>query len=507
MNKAIMEICRPGSAAETREMAQESWLIGREQGDLIMNDPLVSSRHARLELGPGSLRYTDLGSTNGSYMGSSSERLASPIELKDGDVIRLGSSIIKITNVPPPAVPSGTVLMDSPASLVAMPVRPAGLAPAPIPALQPQPPQPQPMAAPGQAVAGAIQPHGPDADAPPSAYSHPGQPVRHSYPLASRDAGLGTAVGLLMKTLPYAMARFGILLAFSVATIIWFVLTGGGAIFLASKVELLGWIWAGGGMVVYGWAWWFVIRYFMYLLKAGHIAVLTELLTKNRIGNGEKGMFAYGTEVVKSRFGQVNAMFALDLLIHGVVRAFNRTLDFITGLLPIPGLSSLIGVINSILYAATTYIDETLFSYNLARGDDNVWRSSRDGLIYYAQNAREVLKTGVWIVVLDKVLTVVVWVVMLAPAFVISYLMPSSLASWGTIISFAIAVLFASNIRGAFLKPLFLIMVMTRFHTCVQDQAIDEVWDQRLTAASDKFRKIKDRALEPTSGQPAPAAA
>jgi len=163
----------------------------------------------------------------------------------------------------------------------------------------------------------------------------------------------------------------------------------------------------------------------MYLLKAGHIAVLTELITKNGIANGDKGMFAYGTEVVKSRFGQVNAMFALDLLIHGVVRAFNRTLDFVTGLLPIPGPSSLMASVNSILYAATTYIDETLFSYNLA--------------------------------------------------------------------------------RGAFLKPLFLIMIMTRFHVCVQNQPIDETWDEMLSNASDKFRQIKARALEATAGHPAPA--
>ena len=51
-------------------------------------------------------------------------------------------------------------------------------------------------------------------------HGHPAQAVRHSYPLAIEDAGLSTAVGLLMKTMPYALARFGILLAVSVGTII-----------------------------------------------------------------------------------------------------------------------------------------------------------------------------------------------------------------------------------------------------------------------------------------------
>jgi len=179
----------------------------------------------------------------------------------------------------------------------------------------------------------------------------------------------------------------------------------------------------------------------------------------------------------------------------------------IAGLLPIPGLSSVMAVVNSIIYAATTYIDETMFSYNLARGDDNVWRSSKDGLIYYAQNAKEVLKTGVWIVVLDKLLTVVAWVVMLVPAFIITYLLPQSLAGWGGTFAFVIAILFASNIRGAFLKPLFLAMVMTKFHVCVEGQPINETWDERLTTASKKFQEIKDKALGVGTGQQQPATA
>ncbi len=328
-----------------------------------------------------------------------------------------------------------------------------------------------------------------------SPYSHPDQPVRHTYPLSIRNASTNTAIALLMKTLPYAIVRFGILVAFSVATIIWYVIVFGGAAFLSHKVTFMGYIWAIGGIAVYGWAWWFVIRYFLYLLKAGHIAVLTELITKNSIANGEKRMFQYGIESVKSRFGQINVMFGLDLLIHGVVRAFNRSLDFVASLLPIPGLSSVMSIVNSVIYAATTYIDETMFSYNLARGDNNLWRSSKDGLIYYAQNAREVLKTSVWIVVLDKVLSVAVWVVMLAPAFIITYILPSSLTGWGGTFAFVVAILFAANIRSAFLKPLFLTMVMIKFHISVENQPIDETWDSRLTSVSGKFQEIREKAL------------
>lgn len=328
-----------------------------------------------------------------------------------------------------------------------------------------------------------------------SLHSHPDAPVRHSYPLAIEEAGFGNALSLLTRTLPYALVRFGILLGFSVVTIIWFVLVLGGASLLGAKVHPwigMGWLIAGLG--VYGYAWWFVVRYALYLIQAGHVAVLTELVTSGQIANGSIGMFEYGRRVVTDRFGQVNLLFALDLLIKGVVHAFNRTLDWIAHLLPIPGLQSIVGIVNAIVRAATTYIDETIFSYNLARGDDNPWRSSKDALIYYAQNSKEILKTAIYVVVLDKVLTAVVWVVMLAPAFLMLAVLPAAAKPGGFIGGLVIAALFASNVRQAFLKPLFLVMVMTKFHVVVRSQPINLEWDARLSGLSSKFQDIKDKA-------------
>lgn len=331
-----------------------------------------------------------------------------------------------------------------------------------------------------------------------SSHSHPSRPVRHSYPLAIQHAGFANAFALVMRTLPYAIVRFGILLAFSVATIIWFIATFGIGGWLGGKIHPwvgVGWMIAGLG--VYGWVWQMIVRYALYLIQAGHIAVLTELVTKGEIGNGSEGMFSYGKRVVTERFGQVSVLFALDLLIRGVVHAFNRTLDWIAHLLPIPGLQSIVSIVNAVVKAATTYIDETIFSYNLARGDENVWRSSKDALIYYSQNSKEILKTAAWVVVLDKVLTAVAWIVMMAPAFILVGILPASgFGGFVKIAGLVIAALFASNIRQAFLKPIFLVMVMTKFHVLVHNQPINLEWDGRLSSVSSKFTEIKNKAGE-----------
>lgn len=316
--------------------------------------------------------------------------------------------------------------------------------------------------------------------------------VRHHYPLSIRDASLGTAMKLFARTLPYALVRFGILVGVSIATIVWGVATFGGAGWLGDKIHpAAGWIWLGAGLGGAGWLWTFIVRYGLYLIKCGHVAVLTELVMSGKIGNGSEGMFAYGKRVVRERFVQVNVLFAMDRLVDGVVRAFNNTLDWVAGLLPIPGMDGLMKIVKAILFSASTYVDETIFSYLLARKETNPWQGGQDGLIYYCQNAKPVLKTAIWVVVLDKVLTVVLWGLMLAPALLVTHLIGGAAGGW----ALAIAVLFAANARSAFLEPLFLVMVMTTFHVAAEGQPINAEWDARLSSVSAKFKQIKEKAL------------
>src|ERR1051326_2966245 len=72
----------------------------------------------------------------------------------------------------------------------------------------------------------------------------PPEPVRHNYSLAVRDYGLTTALSLLVRSFPYALARFAILLGGAVACIIWIVIAFGGAAWLANHIAgAFGFVW------------------------------------------------------------------------------------------------------------------------------------------------------------------------------------------------------------------------------------------------------------------------
>ncbi|MCC6933160.1 MAG: hypothetical protein IT292_07895 [Deltaproteobacteria bacterium] len=329
-------------------------------------------------------------------------------------------------------------------------------------------------------------------------YSHPDLAVRHSYPVIFKEEGFMAAFNLCMKTLPYMLMRIGAYLAFTIAAVIWAALCFGIAYLFSGKDDK-----GGGGVIFFiiaigapaGIFYW-LKQYVLYMLKAGHVAVLTKLITVGELPAGINQV-EYGKKIVTERFAQTNVMFALDSIVTGVARAFNGTLDWISNILPIPGMDSIMNVVHKIVDNATTFIDETIMSYTLARGDENVWRSSADGLVYYAANVKPILKTAVTALVIEYVITGIVFLIALIPAYIISWMLPGDLSSFAWVIAIPIT----AGVRAAILHPIFLVMVALTFHKNAQNQPINLDLDQVLTKVSDKFTKLKGKIME--SAKPA----
>jgi hypothetical protein len=321
----------------------------------------------------------------------------------------------------------------------------------------------------------------PNAGAPPP-------PGANRFALHVRDASFTTALGLVLQTLPYALARFAVLFAASLITVLWFLITFGVGAWLSDHIaNLFGAAWMLLGVCGFGFAWWSVVRYGLHLISCGHVAVLTELITCGQIGNGTESMFAYGRTIVVQRIGQESLLFGLNMTVRGIINSLHNTLDWIADSMPVPGLESLANLATMIIRAATRYLDKVIFSYSLARADRDAWTAAREGLIYYGQNAKPILKTSVWVVVLERVLTVVLWVFLLLPAAALTAMLPHSMRESGALVTLVIAAMLAGCLRGAFMKPIFLTMIMIRFHTLIENQAVDPAWDAQLSGISSQF--------------------
>jgi len=304
---------------------------------------------------------------------------------------------------------------------------------------------------------------------------------------------LREALGLLLKTTPILWVRLGSYALLGVGLLVYFAVAGGLA-------WLLGQLWSVLGIIVFiaafGGAWglvrW-VTRYYFYLLKAAHAAVMTEFILHDRGPSGSQ--IEYGKEQVISRFKDTSIMFAIDQVLDAVVKGFNRTFTNVTDFLPLPGMDALQQFVRRVSRFSTTYIDEAILSRAYAHREANVWAVAKDGVILYAQCWKPILANAVALTLLSYVEFFVFLVLLGLPAVAVAALVPSLSLPLG------IGVLVGAWMLKLALADAFaLAATLLAYHRSTERMEPDPMWQARLEQASDRFRELKQKAAEVVSG-------
>lgn len=308
------------------------------------------------------------------------------------------------------------------------------------------------------------------------------------------DFSISDALGLMRKTAPFVIFRvivyFGIAAAFVIVTgtgagIGWGVGALGDEGFKANTVfygGLFGFS-ATAGVIF------FLRDYLLYLVKAGHVAVMVEIMQGGQVPDG-RGQIDYASSVVKERFGQASALFALDQLIKGVVNAVTGLMQGILAFLPIPGLSNIMGAVRAYLKVAVGLVDEVILAHAIRTKSDNPWTSAQEALVLYAQNAKPMLINAAWLTAISYGLALVVFVLMLAPAAAIVYLLPGAWSAGG----FVFAILFAWAVKAALIEPFAIACLLQVFFKVTEGQVPNPEWEAKLAGATDKFKQLGQRA-------------
>lgn len=300
---------------------------------------------------------------------------------------------------------------------------------------------------------------------------------------------LGEALGLLGKTLPFIWLRLGSYLALYAALAVYFAIVGGLAWMLGRLWEPLGFIVfllaIGGGWGIVQW----VTRYYFYLLKAAHTAVMTEFIVHGKAPEG--GQVAYGKQQVTERFRDTSIMFAIDVLVDGAVKAFVRTFARVASILPIPGLGSLTRLLERVAVASTTFVDEAVLSRAYARREQNVWAVARDGVILYAQAWQPILANAVVLALLGYVQYLLFVIVLAIPALALGAVFTGA----GAVLAILVFV-GAWMLKLALADAFALAATLLAYHRTTADLTPNAEWQAKLEGASDKFRELGRKAAE-----------
>jgi hypothetical protein len=307
-----------------------------------------------------------------------------------------------------------------------------------------------------------------------------------------KDFSFNQVLGLMSKTAPFLFFRFliyfGITLAFVIASGV-----GAGIGFGLGMIAdngPAGGMW--GGLAGFGLAaavMFFIREYLLYLVKAGHIAVLVELVEGREIPGG-KGQIEYARQQVQERFTTSSVLFGLDQLIKGILKAFNRTFLSIAAIVPIPGTAGVMKIANTIITLSLTYLDEVILAYLMKTRADNPWASSRTALILYAQNYTRFLKNAVWLALFIWASTFVVFLVVLAPAALLVGLFPGTAGP----LTLVVALVFAWGIKQAVIEPIGMTALMQVYFKVTEGQTANPEWEEKLMRVSSKFSELKNKA-------------
>jgi hypothetical protein len=299
-----------------------------------------------------------------------------------------------------------------------------------------------------------------------------------------------STIDLIKRTLPFIYMRIAVYVGFAVVALLFLgvmlaigAAMGAGATgFLVIIVSFVV-VWVGLKAVE---------KYVLYLVKAGHVAVLTQLLLNNNTIPEGKSQIEYGKEQVVNSFGTTSIFFAIDRLVHGAVKQIQTWMMRAGELLQsIPAAKFIIGFISRVLGVVINYVDEAVLSYILVRRPygESPWKSAADGVLLYALSWKNLLKSAVGIVIFILVLWWGVFFLTLFPLMGLASILTDNTEGFNALSALA-AIIVASVVKRALADPIATVAMIKAYYEAIQNQQPSTEWHGHLLNVSSKYREL-----------------
>ena len=256
---------------------------------------------------------------------------------------------------------------------------------------------------------------------------------------------------------------------------------------------------SGGLLLVLGLIWYIltygvfraVMHYMGYMIKAAHIAVVSEAVTTGVIPDN---MVHVGKEMVKRRFAASNVYIVLDKLVGGAVKQLQRTVGSVGNLLSdVPGMSSIVNILQMFIGIALGYIDECCLGYTFYKKDDKAFKAGCDGVVIYFQNTKHLLKSAVGTTAIVIGLSFVAWLV---PFIIFGLLFGLFGMPFAWLFSALVSIIVAAAIKSAFIDSYMMVKTMVAYMSVAPSTQITfDIYD-KLSKLSGKFKELFTRAKQ-----------
>ncbi len=279
------------------------------------------------------------------------------------------------------------------------------------------------------------------------------------------------------KTIKFVWLKLALGGALVLFSLITFAITM--AIAVWTNLAFLLYFWIIFDMVVCIW----VSRYMGYMLKAGHVAVVSTAVATGQV---PEKVFETGKDLVTQRFGTSNVYFVVDGLVSGAVSQLQKglqTVDRIFG--NIPGISAVVSFLQLFVKIALGYVDECCLGYTFIHPEQSAFKSAADGVVIYFQNWKKLLK--------NAALTAVIVIGLSFAAFLVPFLVLVPIfkaIEAPAFIAFLLALLIAWVLKSAFVDSFMMVKMMVSYMEVAPTTEITFDLYGKLCKLSAKFKEL-----------------
>lgn len=237
-----------------------------------------------------------------------------------------------------------------------------------------------------------------------------------------------------------------------------------------------------------------VMHYMGYLIKAAHIAVVAEAVTTGVI---PENMVQVGKDMVKSRFATSNVYIVLDKLVGGAVKQLQKTVGSVGSMLgDIPGIGSIVNILQMFIGIALGYIDECCLDYTFYKKDEKAFKAECDGVVIYFQNTKHLLKSAVGTTAIVIGLSFVAWLI---PFIIFGLIFGAIGVPFAWLFASLIAIIIAVAIKSAFIDSYMMVKTMVSYMSVAPSTQITfDIYD-KLCKLSSKFKQLFTKSKEETA--------
>lgn len=244
----------------------------------------------------------------------------------------------------------------------------------------------------------------------------------------------------------------------------------------------------------------FIGEYVFYRLKAGHIALMTEIISEGRFPSGiSQTKWARGH--VLHYFKGVGLLAEVRQMLREILRAMNRTLFDSSTVLPVPGMEGGMRCARRIVDVSQGYIEEALIAHAFKARHENPFTAIRTALVLYCQSWKVVLGDAVSLTLLSYGFTLLATVVFLVPLGFLAHGVDHHAII--RFILFAIGVFMGFSAKWAFFDPIACAAIALTFLKESELLTPDPAWEDRIESVAAQFKELKKRAADmPAEPQP-----